>query len=71
MVRILTVYSDLRPPCPPYSCFHISGKQLNGLYNVYFGYENRLGDWVLAFSGTLAECRKYLKVMFKHYVELE
>lgn len=68
MVRILTIYTGLRSP---YSSFHISGKQLNGLYNVYFSYEDHTGEWVLAFSGTLAECRKYIKVMFKHYVELE
>lgn len=68
MIRVDTIYGGLRFP---YSCFCISRKQSDGKYAVYVVYDDGSIDWDLVFSGTLAECRRYLKFMFKHYVELE
>ena len=65
MVRINTLYSDR---CFPYSRFYISGKKSDGRYNVYVDYA---AGWDFVFTGSLAECRQYLKIMFKNCIELE
>lgn len=65
MVRINTIYSDRCFPC---SRFYISGKKSDGRYDVYVDGST---SWNFVFTGTLAECRQFVKFMFKSYIELK
>ena len=68
MVRIWTEYGGLRKP---YERFQVCGKFDDGKYRVYVIYLNTSTDWLCIFSGTLAECRQFVKLMFKSYIELK